>query len=396
MPGLQRRNDEWDNFNVDNSDSETDSDGRVVRVNMGDASDDEDDVQVAAPVGPVPEAPRRRPARPAPAAPIGPAPPAGFVRAAKCPALDRDRVDVQVDAVALADENALGALLQRATRTVGLLLWATVSEADNVAQGPFRLPVLRFEEVRTGRTVALVVRGSGELPTRKDALRYAAAAAATAPEVDELLAAHAAPANRKDAARARGAAEPVRLLEKLSSERTWRPPRFENNSVVWGPADAEARVSQAPRCSTGDKKQLAALVALRSLDPDAVSTAITRPASGAPAPPPPETLLAAAADDATGDRVPPGTLPPPPARDATGGRVLDVAIAICGGDVNAGRRRDQDGREMTQEEIDRLKGRVVGCTVTWGSPGNMSSGVVEDVTLVGADSLKLSGFPAWT
>ena len=110
-------------------------------------------------------------ARPAPAAPIigpapplarviGPAPPAGFVRAAKCPALDRDRVDVQVDAVALADENALGALLQRATRTVGLLLWATVSEADNVAQGPFRLPVLRFEEVRTGRTVALVVRGS--------------------------------------------------------------------------------------------------------------------------------------------------------------------------------------------------------------------------------------------
>ena len=154
-------------------------------------------------------------ARPAPAAPIigpapplarviGPAPPAGFVRAAKCPALDRDRVDVQVDAVALADENALGALLQRATRTVGLLLWATVSEADNVAQGPFRLPVLRFEEVRTGRTVALVVRGSGELPTRKDALRYAAAAAATAPEVDALLAAHAAPANRKDAARARG------------------------------------------------------------------------------------------------------------------------------------------------------------------------------------------------
>ena len=147
-------------------------------------------------------------ARPAPAAPIigpapplarvGPAPPAGFVRAAKCPALDRDRVDVQVDAVALADENALGALLQRATRTVGLLLWATVSEADNVAQGPFRLPVLRFEEVRTGRTVALVVRGSGELPTRKDALRYAAAAAATAPEVDELLAAHAVLMQQKD------------------------------------------------------------------------------------------------------------------------------------------------------------------------------------------------------
>ena len=291
-------------------------------------------------------------ARPAPAAPIigpapplarviGPAPPAGFVRAAKCPALDRDRVDVQVDAVALADENALGALLQRATRTVGLLLWATVSEADNVAQGPFRLPVLRFEEVRTGRTVALVVRGSGELPTRKDALRYAAAAAATAPEVDALLAAHAAPASRKDAARERGAAEPVRLLEQLSRERSWRAPRFENDQVAWGPADAEARVSQAPRCSTGDKKQLAALVALRSLGPDAVAAAPV-----APVPPPP-----------------PETLPPPPAPSAAGGRVLDLAIAICG-DANAGKRRDRDGREMTREEVDQLKGRVVGRTVT--------------------------------
>ena len=200
-------------------------------------------------------------------------------------------------------------------------------------------------------------------------MRYAAAAAATAPEVDELLAAHAAPANRKDAARARGAAEPVRLLEQLSRERSWRAPRFENDQVAWGPADAEARVSQAPRCSTGDKKQLAALVALRSLDPDAVAAAPV-----APAPPPP-----------------PETLPPSAARDVAGGRVLDIAIAICG-DANAGKRRDQDGREMTQEEIDRLKGRVVGCTVTWGSPGNTSSGVVEDVTLIGADSLKLSGF----
>ena len=317
-------------------------------------------------------------ARPAPAAPIigpapplarvGPAPPAGFVRAAKCPALDRDRVDVQVDAVALADENALGALLQRATRTVGLLLWATVSEADNVAQGPFRLPVLRFEEVRTGRTVALVVRGSGELPTRKDALRYAAAAAATAPEVDELLAAHAAPASRKDAARARGAAEPVRLLEQLSRERSWRPPRFENDRVVWGPADAEARASQAPRCSTGDKKQLAALVALRSLDPDAVPAAPV-----APAPPPPPR--------------PQEQSVPPPAPSAAGGRVLDIAIAICG-DANAGTRRDRDGREMTEQEVDRLKGRVVGRTVTWGN----CEGVVEDVTLVGADALSLSGF----
>ena len=200
-------------------------------------------------------------ARPAPAAPIigpapplarviGPAPPAGFVRAAKCPALDRDRVDVQVDAVALADENALGALLQRATRTVGLLLWATVSEADNVAQGPFRLPVLRFEEVRTGRTVALVVRGSGELPTRKDALRYAAAAAATAPEVDALLAAHAAPASRKDAARARGAAEPVRLLEQLSRERSGGGRRASRTTGLSGaprtPRPARARRRAAP------------------------------------------------------------------------------------------------------------------------------------------------------
>ena len=43
---------------------------------------------------------------------------------------------------------------------------------------------------------------------------------------------------------------------------------------------------------------------------------------------------------------------------------------------------------MTQEEIDRLKGRVVGRTVKWGG----GRGVVEDVTLIGADSLKLSGF----
>ena len=47
---------------------------------------------------------------------------------------------------------------------------------------------------------------------------------------------------------------------------------------------------------------------------------------------------------------------------------------------------------MTQEEIERLKERVVGRTVTWGSPDNTSSGVVEDATLVGADSLRLSGF----
>ena len=46
---------------------------------------------------------------------------------------------------------------------------------------------------------------------------------------------------------------------------------------------------------------------------------------------------------------------------------------------------------MTRDEIDQLKKRVVGRAVTWGSPGNASS-VVEDVTLVGADSLKLSGF----
>ena len=44
---------------------------------------------------------------------------------------------------------------------------------------------------------------------------------------------------------------------------------------------------------------------------------------------------------------------------------------------------------MTRDEIDQLKKRVVGRTVTWGNGGR---GVVEDVTLVGADSLKLSGF----
>ena len=47
---------------------------------------------------------------------------------------------------------------------------------------------------------------------------------------------------------------------------------------------------------------------------------------------------------------------------------------------------------MTGQEVDQLKKRVVGRTVTWGSPGNTSSSVVEDVTLIGADSLKLSGF----
>ena len=43
---------------------------------------------------------------------------------------------------------------------------------------------------------------------------------------------------------------------------------------------------------------------------------------------------------------------------------------------------------MTRDEINRLKGRVVGRTVPWGNCG----GVVEDVTLVGADALSLSGF----
>ena len=44
---------------------------------------------------------------------------------------------------------------------------------------------------------------------------------------------------------------------------------------------------------------------------------------------------------------------------------------------------------MTEQEVDQLKGRVVGRTVTWGNAGR---GVVEDVTLVGADALSLSGF----
>ena len=47
-----------------------------------------------------------------------------------------------------------------------------------------------------------------------------------------------------------------------------------------------------------------------------------------------------------------------------------------------------DNVRLLKEEIDRLKERVVGRTVTWGG----GRGVVEDVTLIGADSLKLSGF----
>ena len=191
-------------------------------------------------------------------------------------------------------------------------------------------------------------------------MREAAAAAAPAPEVDALLAAHAAPANRKDAARARGAAEPVRLLEQLSRERSWRPPRFENDRVVWGPADAEARASQAPRCSTGDKKQLAALVALRSLDPDAVpgcraSGTGARPAAA-------RNVLAAAAGDATGDRAARKASAPAGAgrdrrpRSRCGYRIWAMQTPAGGG---TGRPRD-DG-----QEVDQLKGRVVGRTVTW-------------------------------
>lgn len=127
---------------------------------------------------------------------IGAALPPGFVRAASArySALDRAYEEVQCAAIALVDKNSLGALLERVKRTVGLLFWATESKADNL-QGPFRPPVLRFEEVGTGRTVALVVRGDRELPTRNAALWFAAAAAAAAPRVDELLTAHAAPPN---------------------------------------------------------------------------------------------------------------------------------------------------------------------------------------------------------
>ena len=331
-------------------------------------------------------------ARPAPAAPIigpapplarviGPAPPAGFVRAAKCPALDRDRVDVQVDAVALADENALGALLQRATRTVGLLLWATVSEADNVAQGPFRLPVLRFEEVRTGRTVALVVRGSGELPTRKDALHVAR----RRPPLLRPKWTRCSPRTRR------------RRIEKTRRARGAPRSRLGSSSNCRASGLGGRRASRmtgclGPRGRRGPREPGAALLHRRQeAARRARRAALARPgrrrrgpgpASGAP-PPPPETLQGSGRPPT----VPPGKLPPRPARDATGGRVLDVAIAICG-DANAGRRRDRGGREMTREEVDQLKGRVVGRTVTWGN----CEGVVEDVTLVGADALSLSGF----
>lgn len=104
-----------------------------------------------------PEAPAARPSHavPAPAVPvdqrsIGAALPPGFVRAASAryPALDCAYEEAECAAVALVDEDALGALLERVTRTVGLLFWATESKADNL-QGPFRPPVLRFEEVGT-------------------------------------------------------------------------------------------------------------------------------------------------------------------------------------------------------------------------------------------------------
>lgn len=158
----------------------------------------------------------------------------------------------------------------------------------------------------------------------------------------------------------------------MSSERDWRAPRFEGNQVVWGPAGEE--VSCAPRASTGDKQQLAALVALRS---EAFAAAIARPVPVAPAPPPQRPL---------------GLPPAPPqrttARVTTGGRVLDVAKEICG-DENAGQRRDKGGRKMTYDEIDQLKERVLDRTVTW---GNGERGVVVDVTLCGADLVPLSGF----
>ena len=268
MPGLQRRNDEWDNFNVDNSDSETDSDGRVVRVNMGDASDDEDDVQVAAPVGPVPEAPRRRPARPAPAAPvIGPAPPAGFVRVDRgCPALDREgRDDRWCDAVETdPSQNAWGRLAERvANEFAGVLLWAKPvqpARSGDPSAG-WRPAVLRLERVEpAGPTLTFAVEGAGFISQQKAAKHVAAAS--VAPLLDAALAAHRA----DDVATARQRARPLSILERLSQARGWPAPEPSgSDAVTWGP---EGAVARAPRCAKGggDKLQLAALVALRSLD----------------------------------------------------------------------------------------------------------------------------------
>ena len=41
MPGPQRSNADWNNFDAGDSETDSDSDGRVVRVYRGDTSDDE-------------------------------------------------------------------------------------------------------------------------------------------------------------------------------------------------------------------------------------------------------------------------------------------------------------------------------------------------------------------
>ncbi|CAH0367821.1 unnamed protein product [Pelagomonas calceolata] len=313
-------------------------------------------------------------ARPAPAAPvIGPAPPAGFVRVDRgCPALDREgRDDRWCDAVETnPSQNAWGRLAERvANEFAGVLLWAKPvqpARSGDPSAG-WRVAVLRLERVEpAGPTLTFAVEGAGFISQQKAAKH--AAAASVAPLLDAALAADRA----NDVTTARQRARPLSILERLSQARSWPAPEPSgSDAVTWGP---EGAVARAPRCAKGggDKLQLAALVALRSLDLDAVAAAPV-----APAPPPPPR--------------PQEQSVPPPAPSAAGGRVLDLAIAICG-DTNAGRRRDRGGREMTREEVDQLKKRVEGRRVAWGSPGNTSSGVVEDVTLIGADSLKLSGF----
>lgn len=163
------------------------------------------------------------------------------------------------------------------------------------------------------------------------------------------------------------------MLARLSQDRGWPVPEPTGSDVVrWGP---EGTVARAPRASTGDKEQLAALVALRSnaFDPTAVAAAIVRPVVEATLP----------------QRRPQEPPAPPPADGATGIRVLDVAKEICGCDPNAGRRRDKGGRKMSYDEIDQLKERVLDRTVTWGKG---ERGVVVEVTLCGADLVPLSGF----
>ena len=195
------------------------------------------------------------------------------------------REDAHARAVRLAERVA--------NEFAGVLLWAKPvqpARSGDPSAG-WRPAVLRLERVEpAGPTLTFAVEGAGFISQQKAAKHVAAAS--VAPLLDAALAAHRA----NDVATARQRARPLSILERLSQARGWPAPEPSgSDAVTWGP---EGAVVRAPRCAKGggDKLQLAALVALRSLDPDAVSTAITRPASGAPAPPPTGVCIATNCD----------------------------------------------------------------------------------------------------